>query len=172
MLLIYLLIGIVTQTTGQAIPPPDVPEGIKAPAGQKVVLQVKARGSQIYTCQLGTDGHFAWTLKGPEAELHDRQGAMVGRHYAGPTWKNNDGSEVTGKASAKVDSPDPRSIPWLLVIATAHSGEGVLGRVSSIQRINTQGGMPPPAADCNSLRQNVEVRSEYTADYCFYEPAK
>jgi Protein of unknown function (DUF3455) len=172
LLQISLLIGMVTQATGQAIPPPNVPEGIKAPVGQKVVLQVKARGWQIYTCQLGTDGNFAWTLKGPEAELHDRQGAIVGRHYAGPTWRDNDGSEVTGKGSAKVDSPDPLSIPWLLVTATGHSGEGVLGRVTSIQRINTHGGIPPPATDCNSARLKVEVRSEYTADYYFYEPAK
>jgi hypothetical protein len=33
------------------------------------------------------------------------------------TMKHNDGSEVTGKASAKVDSPNPDSIPWLLVAA-------------------------------------------------------
>jgi hypothetical protein len=71
----------------------------------------------------------------------------------------SDGSEVTGKAVAKVDSPDPNAIPWLLVTSTGHSGNGVLSRVTRIQRIHTRGGLAPPAADCDAAKQNVEVRS-------------
>ena len=149
-----------------------MPDKIKAPAGEEVVLQVHASGSQIYVSQPGTDGKLAWSLKAPEAELHDQQGAVIGRHFAGPTWKDNDGSEVTGKAVAKVDSPDSDSIPWLLVTATGHSGDGVLSRVTSIQRIRTKGGLPPPASDCNTAKQNIEVKSGYTADYYFYAPSK
>ena len=73
---------------------------------------------------------------------------------------------------ARVDSPDSDSIPWLLVTATGHSGEGVFSRVTSIQRIHTKGGLPPPAADCNGSKQNLEVKSSYTADYYFYAPPK
>jgi hypothetical protein len=168
---IAILIGIVAQAGGQGVPRPDVPDKIKAPFGEEVVLQAHASGSQIYVCQAGTDGKFAWALKAPEAELRDQQGAIVGRHYAGPTWKHNDGSEVTGKAAAKVDSPDSDSIPWLLVTATGHSGDGVLSHVTSIQRIRTKGGQPS-TEDCNASKQNREVKSAYTADYYFYAPAK
>jgi hypothetical protein len=167
-----VLIGVVALANGQTIARPDVPEKIRAPENEEVVLQVHASGSQIYTCQQTTDNKYSWTLKAPEAELRDQQGAIVGRHYAGPTWKYKDGSEVTGKAAAKVDSPDPDSIPWLLVNATGHSGDGVLSRVSSIQRIHTKGGQPSPAADCNASKLNVEVKSSYTADYYLYAPAK
>ena len=167
-----VLTGIAIQASGQGVQRPDVPEKIKAPAGEEVVLQVHASGSQIYVCQPGPDGKLAWSLKAPEAELRDQQGATIGRHYAGPTWKDNDGSEVTGKAAARVDSPDSDSIPWLLVTTTGHSGEGVLSRVTSIQRIHTKGGLPPSAADCNTSKQNVEVKSSYTADYYFYAPTK
>ncbi len=148
-----------------------MPDKIKAPAGEEIVLQAHATGSQIYVCQPATDGKLAWSLKAPDAELHDQQGAIIGHHFAGPTWKDNDGSEVVGKASAKVDSPDANSIPWLLVTATSHSGDGILSRVSSIQRIHTTGGMPPTASDCTAAKQNVEVKSNYTADYYFYAPA-
>ncbi len=48
---------------------PDVPDAIAVPAGLEPVLSLHAKGSQIYTCQAGADGKFAWTLKGPEAEL-------------------------------------------------------------------------------------------------------
>ena len=136
------------------------------------MVQAHASGSQIYVCQPGADGKMGWTLKAPEAELHDQAGAIIGRHYAGPTWKHNDGSEVTGKAAARVDSADPDSIPWLLVTATGHSGNGVLSRVTSIQRIHTMGGQPPPAGDCNASKEKLEVKSSYTADYYFYAPAK
>ena len=149
-----------------------MPDKIKAPAGEEVVLQARATGSQIYVCQPGTDGKFAWTLKAPDAELHDQQGATIGRHFAGPTWKDNDGSEVKGKAVARVDSPEPDSIPWLLVSVTGHSGDGVLSRVTSIQRIHTKGGQPPPVANCNTSKQNVEVKSSYSADYYFFAPTK
>jgi Protein of unknown function (DUF3455) len=168
---IAVLLGMATQASGQGGPRPDVPEKIKAPAGEEVVLQAHASGSQIYACQAGPDGKFAWTLKAPEADLHDQQGAIVGRHYAGPAWKLNDGSEVTGKAVARIDSPDADSIPWLLVTATGHSGAGVLSRVSSIQRIHTKGGQPP-ADKCDASKQNREVKSSYSADYYFYAPAK
>jgi hypothetical protein len=169
---VALLMGIATQLHGQVVPRPDVPDKINAPAGENVVLLAHASGSQIYVCQPGTDGKLAWTLKAPDAELHDQQGAVIGRHYAGPTWKDNDGSEVTGKAVGKVDSPEPDSIPWLLVTVTGHSGDGVLSHVTTIQRVHTKGGLPPAAADCNASKQDNEVKSAYTADYYFYAPAK
>ena len=158
------------QASGQESSRPDVPEKIQAPAGEQLVLKVHASGSQIYTCQQGTDGKFAWTLKAPEAELRDDKGQIVGSHYAGPTWKHNDGSEIKGKAVARVDSPDANSIPWLLVTVIGHSGNGVLSSVTSIQRIHTKGGQPPASA-CDAS-SNAEMKSSYTADYYFYAPAK
>ena len=172
LLQIAALIAMVIPASAQSVARPDVPDKIKVPAGEEIVLLTRATGSQIYVCQAGPDGKLAWALKAPEAELHDQQGALVGRHYAGPTWKLKDGSEVTGKAAARVDSPEPDSIPWLLVTVTGRSGEGVLSRVTSIQRINTKGGQPPPAADCNPARQNEEIKSAYTANYYFYAPPK
>ena len=35
---------------------PDVPDAIAVPAGLEPVLFVRAKGSQIYTCQAGTAG--------------------------------------------------------------------------------------------------------------------
>jgi hypothetical protein len=137
-----------------------------------MVLQAHASGSQNYVCKQDSNQKFGWSFKAPEAELHDQQGAMIGRHYAGPTWKHNDGSEVTGKAVGRVDAPDPDSIPWLLLTATGHSGSGVLSGVTSIQRIHTKSGQPPSAAECNASKEGVEVKSGYTADYYFYAPAK
>lgn len=151
---------------------PDVPEKIQVPPGEQLVLKVRASGSQIYICRQGTDGKPAWSLKAPEAELRDDQGQIIGHHYAGPSWKHNDGSEITGKAAAGVDSPDPNSIPWLLINVTGHSGaQGVLSRITTVQRIHTSGGQPP-VSGCDASKQNSEVKSSYTADYYFYAPVR
>ena len=150
---------------------PDVPDAIAVPTGLEPVLFVHAKGSQIYTCQAGADGKFAWTLKGPEAELTDRRDKAIGTHSAGPTWKLKDGSEVTGKAAAHVDSLDPDSVPWLLVNVVSHSGKGQLSDVTAIQRVRTHGGMPP-SEGCDAAHANAETKSSYTADYYFFAPAK
>jgi hypothetical protein len=147
---------------------PDAPEKLKPPAGEQVVFLAHATGAQIYTCQPSADGKYAWTLKAPDAELHDEHGAVVGRHFAGPTWKHNDGSEVIGKMSAKVDAPDGNSIPWLLVAATGHNGEGVFAKVTSIQRLHTRGGKAPADSECTAAKVNSEARSDYAADYYFF----
>jgi hypothetical protein len=151
--------------------PPDVPDAIQVPAGEEVVLYTHATGSQIYTCQASADGKFSWTLKAPEAELHDRKDKVIGQHSAGPSWKLKDGSEVTGKAAARVDALDPGSIPWLLVKVVSHSGNGQLASVTTIQRVHTHGGQPP-AEGCDAAHKDAETKSGYSADYYFYAPGK
>ncbi len=151
--------------------PPDVPDAIQVPGGEEVVLYAHATGLQIYTCQAAADGKFGWTLKAPEAELHDRKDKVIGQHSAGPSWKLKDGSEVTGKAAARVDALDPGSIPWLLVKVVSYSGKGQLSGVTSIQRVHTYGGQAP-AEGCDESHKGAETKSSYTADYYFYAPAK
>ena len=150
---------------------PDVPDAIAVPAGLEPVLFVHAKGSQIYTCQTGADGKFAWTLKGPDAELHDRNDKVIGQHSAGPTWKLKDGSEVTAKAAAHVDSLDSDSVPWLLLNVVSNSGKGQLAKVTAIQRVHTRGGKPGGDA-CDESHKDAETKSDYTADYYFFAPVK
>jgi Protein of unknown function (DUF3455) len=183
-----VIVGFVTMVLGchmvlaQKDPParesaPDVPDAIAVPAGLEPVLFVRAKGSQIYTCQAGADGKYGWTLKGPEAELRDRKDKVIGQHSADPTsklptWKLKDGSEVTGKAVSHVDSLDADSIPWLLVSVESHAGKtGLLTNVTTIQRAHTHGGKPGNDP-CDESHKGAETKSDYTADYYFYAPAK
>jgi len=161
----------IAQSAPQKEPAPDVPDAIQAPAGLEVAVYAHASGSQIYTCQAAADGKFSWTLKAPDAELRDRQDKVIGQHSAGPSWKLKDGSEVTGKAAAHVDSLDADSIPWLLVNVVSHAGKGLLSDVTTIQRVHTHGGKAP-AEGCDAAHVNAESKSSYTADYYFYAPAK
>lgn len=138
-----------------------VPPNLQPPAGQALQFHAHATGDQVYSC----DGS-AWTLSGPDAKLFDASGREAGSHFAGPTWKWSDGSSVTGRPVANA-TPDPQSIPWLLVTATGHAGQGRMANISSIQRLHTVGGKPP-AAGCDAAHKGNQSRSHYTADYYFF----
>jgi hypothetical protein len=150
---------------------PDVPDAIAVPAGLRPVLFAHAKGSQIYTCQQGASKHFEWTLKGPDAELKDRKDKVIGQQVSGPTWKLKDGSEVTGKPAAQVDSLDSESVPWLLIDVINNSKKGALAEVTKIQRVHTHGGKPGNDV-CDEAHRSAESKSDYTADYYFFAPAK
>jgi Protein of unknown function (DUF3455) len=141
----------------------SVPDSLKPPPGEHLQAHAHASGKQIYTC----DGS-KWSLSGPDAELFDEAGLRVGSHFAGPTWQWSDGSRVTAKPVANA-TVDPESIPWLLLTATGHTGDGVLKNVSSIQRLQTKGGKAP-ANGCDASHKGQQARVPYTADYYFYVP--
>jgi hypothetical protein len=156
----------------QSVAPPEVPDNLRVAAGEKVFIHARAKGVQIYSCAAGTDGKFAWTLKAPKAELFDEQGNVIGEHFAGPTGKLKDGSEVSGKMVAKHDAPKTGAIPWLLVTVTGHKGSGAMESVTTIQRVNTDGGVADAAKTCDASKNGTENESSYSADYYFYAPRK
>jgi len=149
-----------------------VPDNLKPPSGQLLVLRGHATGVQIYTCQSSASGdsQFAWQLTAPDAKLVDDSGKEIAKHFTGPTWQSPDGSLVKGKVVSQ-SAPDRDSIPWLLLTAVEHSGSGVMNDVVTIQRLNTKGGKAP-ATGCDAQHQGTKVRVNYAADYYFYAPAK
>jgi hypothetical protein len=146
----------------------QVPQQLQPPANEQLLLQVHAKGDQVYTCK-SEGAQFTWTLKAPDAQLFDKDGKSFGKHFAGPSWEANDGSRVTGKAVANAPSPAADSVPWLLVNILSHEGSGVLSRATTIQRLNTKGGKAP-ASGCDASHTGQEVRVPYSADYLFYAP--
>jgi len=127
----------------------------------KVSMVAFAVGVQIYRWS-GT----AWVFVAPEAVLYaneDHDG-VVGIHYVGPTWESNSGSKVVGVRAAGC-TPDATAIPWLRLNAVTAEGPGIFHRTTSIQRVNTVGGIAP-ATPGTVVGQ--EARVPYTAQYVFY----
>ena len=134
-------------------------------ANAAAIIELNGRGVQIYTCS-GVGHAFAWTLKAPEATLSDMLGRPSGRHFAGPSWQANDGSVVSGVVVAS-GSLDADTIPWLLLRAKSHAGQGVFASVGYILRSHTVGGAAP-SAGCDALHSGAESRIGYSADYVFF----
>lgn len=134
-------------------------EATVPPATQHAVLTVQGQGVQIYTCKAGQ-----WVFVAPAARLFDANGIEVGSHGDGPVWHLQDGSSVRGKVSAKTPSPDPGSIPWLLLKAAGSDGAGKLAAVEFIRRSETKGGVAP-SGGCDA---GAFARVPYSATYTFY----
>lgn len=153
----------------QVVGPPEVPEPLRAPAGQSVFLETFASGAQIYECTSRPGQHpaFEWTFRAPEASLVDRSGHSIGKHYAGPTWESVDGSAVVGEVKSRDPGPDPSAIPWLLLTAKSTAGTGTFSWTKSIQRVQTAGGIAP-SRPCTAANVQEVARVPYTAVYYFY----
>ena len=134
-----------------------------------MALRAFAKGAQIYACgpKKGAPAQFEWTLKAPDATLFDEAGKVIGKHFAGPTWESTDGSQVVGAVKAKVDSPNPSAIPWLLAEAKSNPGDGKFKHILFVQRVDTQGGQAPTSG-CDKAHDHTEARAEYSATYYFY----
>jgi hypothetical protein len=139
----------------------QVPEAIAAP-GETLVATFHAEGAQIYECKADAAGKLVWQFREPIATLLI-DGKTVGRHYAGPNWELADGSAVVGKVSGRAPGATPKDIPLLKLEASSHRGAGQLSGITTIQRLNTKGGVAEGSCESASDFLNVP----YSADYAF-----
>jgi len=146
-----------------------IPDKLRPDANETLSMIVPAKGVQIYECRAknGADGQYEWAFVAPEADLFDAQGARIGRHYGGPHWEANDGSKIVGAVRERADAPSAMAIPWLLLGARSVGGDGEFSKVSSIQRVETSGGVAP-ANGCSRSAAGASARVAYTADYYFF----
>jgi hypothetical protein len=150
---------------------PAVPGEIAVTGAHKPYLIAHAEGVQIYACHSVADG-YAWRLLAPRATLTGANGKPLGSHYGGPTWEADDGSKVVAVRETGY-SVDPTAVDWLRLRAdstTAGPDGGRLTATSYIQRINTVGGRPPAAGDCDEDTVAEQREIPYSADYVFFKP--
>jgi hypothetical protein len=167
----FLLVLLVA-ACGGPLPPTSmvtVPDQLKPGANESLAMIVPAKGVQIYECRARQDqaGGYDWAFVAPEADLFDARGNRTGRHYAGPHWEATDGSKILGTVKERADAPVADAIPWLLLAAKSVGPEGSFSKVTSIQRVNTVGGVAPKAG-CSQAAAGTPARITYTADYYFF----
>jgi Protein of unknown function (DUF3455) len=143
---------------------------VEPPQGSTLLLEVVADGVQIYTCE-SKASTFEWSFKAPEANLFDKQGRQIGIHFAGPTWKMDDGSAIIGEIVARGDAPESGAIQWLLLRAKSQEGSGALAQAAFIRRMDTKGGTAPKTG-CDASHVSQQARMRYSAVYQFFSAAK
>jgi Protein of unknown function (DUF3455) len=164
-----VMVGVILIGIGAFVAKADQ-TAVAPPQSTTLLLEVGADGVQIYTCESKASG-FEWKFKAPEANLFDKEGRQIGTHFAGPTWKMVDGSEVVGEVIAKTDAPEPGAIQWLLIRAKNHEGSGKLSEAAYIRRTDTKGGVAPQTG-CDASHVSEQARMRYSATYQFFSATK
>jgi hypothetical protein len=146
----------------------QVPSAIAVADGTAIVT-LHAEGAQIYQCKPDSDGKspsqksaLTWQFREPIATLI-LDGKSVGRHYAGPNWDYIDGSGVKGKVAASAPGATPNDISWLKLDVADRRGDGILSNATTVQRINTRGGVAQGSCENEGDYRSVP----YSADYVF-----
>jgi hypothetical protein len=151
-----------------AVAPPSLGllSRIKVPSDREPVLQLSARGAQVFRCE-ARDGVQVWVFRQPDADLLNDRGAVVGKHGANQSFEHSDGSRLTATIVANDEAPRASDLRWLL-LSTRSYGKGAFEGVTQVQRVNTSGGMPPDR--CDKAQANSVLRVDFTADFIFYRP--
>jgi hypothetical protein len=166
---------------------PDVPENIEAPAGFTAFLKGHAIGTQNYICApAATETGVDWLFLGPQATVFDAAFEQLLTHFPSKnpfkadavhaTWQHSHDSSAAWatRHSGSLDSAyvAPGAIEWLLLDVTGSvvgpTGGHKLAGARFIQRVNTVGGVKPPAAECTPATLNARKLVSYEADYYFY----
>ncbi|MEY2935784.1 MAG: hypothetical protein RL033_6533 [Pseudomonadota bacterium] len=150
--------------------PAHVPEELNPPPDVTLETVLPATGVQSYACTIEKPGDAPdWGPKGPHAMLGEPNNLM-GIHFGGPTWQAMDGSLVKGTKVSSAGAPDKSAIAWLLLSGAA-TGEGIFGKITHIQRMDTVGGKPPQGG-CDASHLDTRVLIPYRTNYYFYRESE
>lgn len=162
----------VSRPSGPADTAKPVPAVLKPADSERAAFTWHAVGSQIYECRTDAKGGWAWVLIAPEADLFNQKDEKVGTHGAGPGWTALDGSHSVGTVKARANGERPADIPLLLLSAKSSGGVGKMASVTSVQRLNTEGGNAPARGCAAPTDAGKRIKEGYTADYVFFTAAK
>jgi Protein of unknown function (DUF3455) len=159
--LTVFVVTLLVPLSAPSIASTQAPDAVAAP-GEILIAMTHAEGAQIYECKADIGERLVWQFREPIATLLI-DGKTAGRHYAGPTWELVDGSTVIGKQIGRAQGATPKDIPWLKLEVTSRRGTGRLTDVTTIQRLNTKGGVAE--GPCSPAGAFLGV--PYSADYVF-----
>jgi opacity protein-like surface antigen len=159
-------LAIVASASAASAQAPQVPAAVAA-SGETTVATFQGVGAQVYECKAGSDGKLAWSFREPIATLINK-GKTVGRHYAGPSWEDVDGSKIVGKAVGNAPGATTDDVPWLKLDVVKHQGRGLLSKVTTVQRLDTHGGALTGSCDKAGDFKSVA----YSATYVFLHKGK
>ncbi len=146
--------------------PAQMPAAVAAP-GEEMVATFHAEGAQLYVCKADAENRLVWQFREPVAALM-LDGKTVGTHFTGPGWQHFDGSSVRAKAAGSAPGATSHDIPWLKLDVTELRGNGTLSHVTTVQRINTKGGVAKGPCETAGEFRGVP----YSADYVFLRKAE
>jgi len=165
-----IFLGLAALPAAAVTAPGGLPPRLQAAPGEEPAFMLAAEGVHVFECKPGNGPTgFTWSFVAPDATLFE--GARTAATQTRPDlWESaTDRSSVTAVPRTTAQAGDA-DLPWALFAAQPLADAGLFAGVTSIQRVNTAGGVAP-AADCGADRAGSELRVPFTADYYFYRRA-
>src|ERR1700687_1436130 len=150
------------------VEPSGITGTVRVAADEEPAFMLRGEGVQIFECRplVSDPTRFKWDLASPDATLYE-EGRSVGRLTAANIWEAAlDRSTAIGSPRSRQDG-GRNNLPWVLYRADSSGDTGLFAAVTSIQRVNTRGGVAPESG-CDDLHVGDEVRVNFSADYYFY----
>jgi hypothetical protein len=151
-----------------AVNAPAVPPRLQVSAAEEAAFALSASGVHVYECRPGGMGGFSWVFTGPDATLTDGSGSRATLRAANSFESSDDRSIATSVVRSTAPA-GADNLPWALLAARSPSGAGLFSGVTSVQRVNTTGGVAPREG-CGESSVGTQARVDFTADYYFYKP--
>jgi hypothetical protein len=149
-------------------PPGRTSPALSASPGEEAAFMLTGDGVHIYQCkQVDANGRWGWVFTAPDATLYEGS-RTVGTLQVPNLWESTaDRSSVAGVVRA-TQPAGSSNLPWAALNAQPIGESGMFAGVTSIQRVNTQGGAAP-ANGCGPGNDGAESRVNFRADYYFYK---
>ena len=155
-----------------ALPAAAIPEPsgatarIRPSAAEEAAFVLAAQGVHVFECKPVASG-YSWTFVAPDVTLYDG-GRSVATQTVPNQWESTSDRSSVAATVRSTQAPAAESLPWALMSAAPLSETGLFAGVTSIQRVNTTGGVAP-ASGCTESAVGSETRVPFTADYYFYK---
>lgn len=149
--------------------PTGLASRLRAPANEEPAFMLSGTGDHIFECRpnLAEANSYQWVFVAPDATLYEGP-RSVGRMATANMWEHSsDRTSVSGVVRA-IQPGGADNLPWALLRAYPAGETGLFAGVTSIQRVNTTGGIAP-ATGCDASHSGSEARVAFSADYYFYK---
>jgi len=166
--ILALSLPLATPAWAAVSPPAGLTSSIMASADEEPAFMLRGEGTHVFECKPlpGDPNRYAWFFSSPDATLYDA-GRPVARNASENMFEAlGDRSTVTGSIRARQDGGS-NNLPWVLLRAQSTADAGLFAGVTSVQRVNTSGGVAPDTG-CDANNAGKEARTAFRADYYFY----
>jgi hypothetical protein len=166
----FALAALAAMPAFSAIPEPSgLGRALRASADEEPAFVLSARGTNLFQCKARGDAPdaYAWYFVAPEATLYE--GARVAGSHRAVGQFESDGDRTSVFGVIRATQPGGAdNLPWVAMRAVPTGDSGMFAGVTTIQRVNTAGGVAP-AEGCTAANAGNEARVNFTADYYFYK---
>ena len=167
---LFLAAALAIALPAAAMPePPGLAPALRAPANEAPAFVLTGNGVYIYQCRQSSldPNAYEWGFIVPDATLYEGTRSVARHATVGLYESMSDRSSISGVVRGS-QAAGTANLPWVSMRAQPLSESGMFAGITTIQRVNTNGGAAP-GGGCGPDNVGAEARVAFQADYYFYK---